>query len=107
MNLKYYSSVYKGNINVYDVSKLQSYDCPYSALKAANDEWNSYPDNHIARLLVIIRQHENNDEITSNNFAYFQFHNSQSCIDYIEKHTEFTWSAPENQFWNGNAKLMG
>lgn len=105
--MTYYGSTYKGNIDIYDIHELQAHECSYDALKEANDAWNSDPENHAKRLLIIIRQSESKDEIISDDKAYFQFNDSNSCNEFIKKQEAIIWSNSRNQVWNGNAQMMG
>lgn len=105
--MKYYGSVYKGNIDIYDVKGLQECESAYAALKIANCEWNSDPEKEIARVLVVIRASDSSDESVTDDKAYFQFVDSNSCDLFIEHKREIVWSTAENQRWNGNATQMG
>lgn len=106
IKMKYYGSIYKGFCGKYIVSELQEYSSPYDALKAANNEWNSDPEKQMARLLVVFRKSEGADEDPDMD-AYFQFSDSKSCREFADKQCTIEWSMPENQKWNGNAKMMG
>ena len=101
----YYSSIYKGFTGKYDLLKMQEYSNPYEALKAANDEWDANPDFQIPRLLVIFEKNASINE--TSRYAYFQFTDSKSCKLFINDQRKIIWSTLDNQFWNGNAKMMG
>lgn len=105
--MKYYGTVYKGNIDIYDAREMQEFVNPYAALKAANCEWDSDPEKQIGRVLLVLRASDSNDETVVDDKAYFQFTDSKSCIMFIKNKSEIVWSTPETQKWNGNATQMG
>ncbi len=104
--MKYYGSVYLGNIDIYNMQELKEFDDPYQALDRANSEWNADPEKQIARLLIVFRKSETSDEISTANNAYFQFTDSNACKMFIKNKSEIKWSKSDEQIWNGNAQMM-
>ena len=103
MNMTYYGAVYNGMGASYDVSKMQQFTTPYTALDAANKEWNNNPEKQAARLLLVIRIDEQSE---TKDTAFFGFIDSASCSQFATQQDEIKWSTGESQIWNGNSELM-
>lgn len=101
--MKYYGAPYAGLPGKYDLSTLQAFESPYEALACANRTWDSVPDHHIARLLVVVTEdYESNED----GMAFFQFTSANSCANFIADKAEIIWSYADNKKWNGNAHMM-
>jgi len=104
--MNYYGFLYAGKNASYEADEtITSFDNPFDALTVANKSWDENPANQIARLLVLVETGKSKDSIASR-YAFFQFTNSNSCKKFIDDRTEIIWSTPEDQIWNGNAKMM-
>ena len=108
--MKYYGFGYKGEIGKYDVEDLHAYDSPYQALLEASRKWDNAPDPYERRLLVVLGSIDSkNAGEKSNQYAFFQFTDAESCMDFIKSQKKIKWvdsSAPVSGYWNGNAHMM-
>ena len=105
--MKYYGFLYAGMGRTYNYESSTPFDSEYEALKEANKSWDADPNLQIARLLVVLRVEECGDPNVDLKYAFFQFTNSNSCRMFIENKEKVVWSNNDEQYWNGNAHMMG
>lgn len=82
------------------------FNSPYDALENANRVWDSNPELQIPRLLAVCEKTTYTNGDQSIKFAFFQFKDSKSCLEYISQNTVIKWSDYKTQIWNGNANFM-
>lgn len=104
--MKYYGTIYKGNVGKYDTSSMQSHETAYDALRVADSEWSANPDNQLARLLLVIRTPESGDATQENDRAFFQFKDAASVEAFIDSKCDIIWSSEDYPIGNGNIKTM-
>lgn len=105
-NLKYFGSIYRGNIKIYDTHTLKTFNDPYEALLYANSEWNREESEWVARLLIVLRKSDSTESAIPEDKAYFQYTDDKACERFAEQKSEIRWSSDKRQIWNGNAKMM-
>ena len=99
----YFGFIFEGRNHQYSVNAEKARRDPYEALQEANELWDNTPDIHQARLLVLKRTDNINDE---NNYAWFQFTSREACLRFCNNRDRIEWSQKENSKWNGDASFM-
>lgn len=103
--MKHCGFVYMGNVAVYRIEEKNTHDNPYDALDEANREWSSDPEKQVARLLVVVRACDSNEN-SAKDKAFFGFTDAKACKLFCKRKSEIIWSNSEEQIWNGDYELI-